>query len=185
MSSRKQPSAIWYCANKGQRSPPRLGRGEFVSGDLRVRRGSEVRRIGSRPGGEAGQAGAPKEECIKTILNTDRLKRLTARIPPRWADDISPATAPSPDAGIAQSAEFLPRDSARRLASSQKCFVPEGVAYVLGLMCYLCARFIPSEVVVWRPIWRLHNKERARYENPLISANSNTRDLRTFCGILF
>ena len=94
---------------------------------------------------------------MKTILNTDRLKRLTARIPPRWADDLSPATPPCPDAGIAQPAEFLPRDYARCPASSQKCFVPEGVTYVLGLMCYLCARFIPSEVAVWHPIWRLHN----------------------------
>ena len=115
---------------------------------------------------------------MKTILNTDRLKRLTARIPPRWAADISPATAPSPDAGIAQPAEFLPRDSARRLASSQKCFVPEGVTYVLGLMCYLCARFIPSEVAVWRPIWCLRNKERVRYENPLMSANSHFSPLK-------
>ena len=39
---------------------------------------------------------------MKSILNTDRLNRLTARIPPRWADDLSPATAPCPEAGIAR-----------------------------------------------------------------------------------
>ena len=107
-------------------------------------------------GGEAGRAGKPKEECMKTILNTDRLKRLTARIPPRWADDISPATPPCPDVRIAQPAESVPRNSAP------------------------CRELSPasSELAVWRPIWRLHNKERARYENPLISANSHFSPLK-------
>ena len=83
---------------------------------------------------------------MKTILNTDRLNRLPARIPPRWADDLSPAPAPRADVGTAQPAESLPRNSAR------------------------CPAL--SELAVWRPNWRLHNKERARYENPLISADS-------------
>ena len=83
---------------------------------------------------------------MKTILNTDQINRLTARIPPRWTDDLSPAAAPCPDVRMTQPAESLPRNSARRPA--------------------------PSEIAVWRPIGRLHNKERARYENPLISANS-------------
>ena len=88
---------------------------------------------------------------MKTILNTDvaaRLNRLTARIPPPWAEDLSPATA-SCDVGITQPAESLPRNSALWSA-----LFPA-----------------PSELAVWRQIWRLHNKERARDANPLISAN--------------
>ncbi len=87
---------------------------------------------------------------MKTILSTDWLNRLRGRIPPRWADDLSPATAACADAGTAQPEEPVPRNSALWSALSPA----------------------PSERAVWRPIWRLHNKERARYENPLISANS-------------
>ena len=120
--------------------------------DLRVRCGSETRRIAYRPGGsfggEAGRTGTPKAECMKTILNTDRLNRLTARIPPPWAEDLSPATA-SCDVGITQPAESLPRNSALWSA-----LFPA-----------------PSELAVWRQIWRLRNKDRAREANPLISAN--------------
>ena len=72
---------------------------------------------------------------MKTILNTDRLNRLTTRIPPRWADDLSPAAAPCADVGTAQAAASVPRNSARRPALSERA--------------------------VRRPIWRLHNKERA------------------------
>ncbi len=36
---------------------PRLDRGEFVSSHLRVRRGYEARRIGSRPDGDFGSEG--------------------------------------------------------------------------------------------------------------------------------
>ena len=120
--------------------------------DLRVRCGSETRRIAYRPGGlfggGAGRTGTPKAECMKTILNTDWLNRLTARIPPPWAEDLSPATA-SCDVGITQPAESLPRNSALWSA-----LFPA-----------------PSELAVWRQIWRLHYKERARDANPLISAN--------------
>ena len=81
---------------------------------------------------------------MKSILSTGRLNQPTARIPPRWADDLSPGTGPRADAGTAQPAESVPRNSARRSA--------------------------PSELAVRRQIWRLHNKERARDVNPLISA---------------
>ncbi len=145
------PSAIVRA--KGRRPPSRLDPGVFVCRDSRLRRGGEARRIGSRPAAgfvsEQGRAGSPKEECMKTILNTDRLNRLPGRIRPRWAHDLSPATAPCVDAGTAQPEESVPRNSApcRELSPA------------------------PSERAVWRPISRLHNKERARYENPLISAN--------------
>ena len=84
---------------------------------------------------------------MKTILKTDRLSRPAARIPPRWPDDFSPPTTSRSDVRTAQPAASVPRNSARRPA--------------------------PSEEAVWRQIWRLHNKERARYENPLISANAS------------
>ena len=86
---------------------------------------------------------------MKTIQSTDRLNRLPGRISPRRADDLSPATAPCADAGTARPEESLPRNSALSSASSPA----------------------PSGRAVWRPILRLPNKERARYDNPLISAN--------------
>ncbi len=88
---------------------------------------------------------------MKTILNTDRLNRPAARIPPRWAEDIGPATPPCPDVRIARLAEFGPRDSALWSALSPAS----------------------SELAVWRPMWHLQNKERARYGNPLIPANGH------------
>ena len=84
---------------------------------------------------------------MKSILNTDRVNWLAARIPPRWADNLSPAPAPCAVLGTAQSAESVPRNSALRPA--------------------------PSELAVWCPIWRLPNKDRAREVNPLISADSH------------
>jgi len=103
--------------------------------------------VPAQPAGSSAKGGglARQRECMKTILNTDRLNRLPARFPPRRAGDFRPPTAPLGDVGIAQPAASVPRNSARRPA--------------------------PSERAVRRPIWRLHTKERARYVNPLISAS--------------
>ncbi len=86
---------------------------------------------------------------MKTILSSDRLNRLPGRISAGRADNLTPATAPCADAGTARPEESLPRNSALSSASAPA----------------------PSERAVWRPIWCLPNKERARYDNPLISAN--------------
>ena len=47
---------------------------------------------------------------MKTILNANRLNRLTARIPARWADDLGLATVPCADAGKARAAESVLRN---------------------------------------------------------------------------
>ena len=56
---------------------------------------------------------------MKTILNANRLNRLTARIPARWADDLGPATVLCADAGKARAAESAPRNFALRPALSE------------------------------------------------------------------
>ncbi len=86
---------------------------------------------------------------MKIIPSTDRVNRLPGRIPARWLDDLTPATAPCADVRTARPAGSVPRISALWSALSPA----------------------PSERAVWRPMLRLPNKERARDVNPLSSAN--------------
>ncbi len=99
------------------------------------------------------EAPLAKGDCMTTILNTDRLQAAGPIRPPR-SDDFSPPRAPRADAGTAQPEEPVPQNSALWSALSPAS----------------------SELAVWRLIWRLHNKERARELNPLTSANRPPRD---------
>ena len=88
-----------------------------------------------------------KEERMNSTLNTDRLNRLLAQVPPRPPDDFSPPEAPRAGIETAQPRVSMGRNSACRPG--------------------------PSQEAVWLPIGGLHNKERVIYDNPLISANAS------------
>ena len=120
--------------------------------------------VTSKPGfaADAGRAGSPKGECVKTILNTGRLNRLATRIPPRMLDFTS-ATAPSEDLRTAQ-----PSPSPRRKSAPSRD--REGAVLARELLAPGPSP-LPWQRATWRPNWPLHNKERARDVNPLISAN--------------
>ncbi len=138
---------------KGSDGGSGLDRHKFAPCDSRVQRDSEVRRIGSSPTRglvhESWWAGSPKGESMNTILNRHRLVWPAARIPQQLPDDFALATPVRGDVTAAQPVASLPPKSALWSALSPAS----------------------SQAAVWRPSWRLHNRERARYENPLISAN--------------
>ena len=86
---------------------------------------------------------------MNTILNRHRLVQPLARILQQLLDIFALATAAR---GYVTAA--LPAVSGSRKSTLCRALSPAS-----------------SQGAVWRLICRLHNKERARYENPLTSAN--------------
>ncbi len=81
---------------------------------------------------------------LNTMLNRHQRVQPGAQVPRQLLDDFAPATAARGDLSSSTGGGRAPKT----------CLVP-------GVL----ARAAES------PIWRLHNKERARFENPLIPAN--------------
>ena len=101
------------------------------------------------------------DEGVKTILNTGRPNGLAARIPSRMLD-FTPATAPGEDLRTAQPVPALRRKSALSRDREGAVLAREQLAPGPSPL--------PWQRAAWRLNCRLHNKERARYVNPLTSA---------------
>ena len=108
--------------------------------------GVTPRFIASAPAPESNGAGSPKGKYLNTILNRYRLVQPAARIPQQLLYIFALATAAGGHVTAAQPAASVSRISTVFPAH--------------------------SPVAAWCPICRLHNKERARHVNPIISANS-------------
>ena len=104
----------------------------------------------SAPAHESRWAGSPKGKYLNTILNRHRLVQPVARILQQLLDIFALATAARGHVTAA-----LPAASVARKSTLCRALSPAS-----------------SQGAVWRPILRLHNTERARYENPLTSASS-------------
>ena len=143
------------------------------------RRVPDAQRIGTRPRKRTGCFA--KGEYLKTILNRHRLVRWVARTLQQLRDDFAPAaaarqpvTAAQPDVAhgsavplwasrptVKQTFNQPHRPQLPTSGSPQES--TPSPAYV--------------QLAVWRQMWGLHNKERARFTNPLTSANSVPDDL--------
>ena len=134
---------------------------------------SDARRIGFQTA--KSRRTIPPRRNLDTILNRHRLIRWVARILQGIRDSYGPAVAACEPSAARGSA--VPR-WASRLASGHGSSVEQTLNQPLesGLptsgspqestLSWACV-----QLAVWRQIWGLHNKERARERNPLTSAN--------------
>ena len=119
---------------------------------------------------------------MNTILNSHRLVRWVARILHRLRGDLAPAKAARGNITVAQpdmaQALSLPRRHVcRRVLGLRPALKQTLSPHGPGLPrsgapqeSALLSAYV--KLAVWRPIRRLHNKGRARDDNPLTSANS-------------
>ena len=117
---------------------------------------------------------------MNTILNRHRLVRWIARILHQLRREFPLATA-AREAGVAHGSA-VPRWASRpnvglRPAVEQTLNQPHATGLPTSgspQESALCPAYV--QLAVWRQMWGLHNKERAREINPLTSANSPPRD---------